>query len=190
MWLRYICKASNGIKRLTWNRSIADSSVQSNVNPKVTRNISLYSHLLLDSPSNTVLLDFPNQNRYQYVAILSHFSHLNPVTARGTQIFFRNNASFYSEKILAPLPTPKLEYHPLSAVRDCSFNIFAATLHIGVCSSIRHLRTRHVVVTGIQFPWEKGEVRTGFWWGNLRKRAHSEDLGVEGRIILRLIFRK
>jgi hypothetical protein len=26
-------------------------------------------------------------------------------------------------------PTPKLEDHPLSAVRDCLFNIFAATLH-------------------------------------------------------------
>jgi hypothetical protein len=32
--------------------------------------------------------------------------------------------------LLAPRPTPKLEDHPLSAVRDCLFNIFAATLHI------------------------------------------------------------
>jgi hypothetical protein len=32
--------------------------------------------------------------------------------------------------VLAPRPTPKLEDHPLSAVRDCLFNIFAATLHI------------------------------------------------------------
>jgi hypothetical protein len=29
--------------------------------------------------------------------------------------------------LLAPRPTPKLEDHPLSAVRDCLFNIFAAT---------------------------------------------------------------
>jgi hypothetical protein len=28
-----------------------------------------------------------------------------------------------------PRPTPKLEDHHLSAVRDCLFNIFAATLH-------------------------------------------------------------
>jgi hypothetical protein len=33
--------------------------------------------------------------------------------------------------LLAPRRTPKLEDHPLSAVRDCLFNIFAATLHIG-----------------------------------------------------------
>ena len=55
---------------------------------------------------------------------------------------------FYGEELLAPLPTPKLEGHPLSAVRDCLFNLFAATLHIGGRSSIRNLRTRHDVVTG------------------------------------------
>jgi hypothetical protein len=37
---------------------------------------------------------------------------------------------FYCGKLLAPRPTPKLEGHPLSAVRDCLFNIFAATFHI------------------------------------------------------------
>jgi hypothetical protein len=36
---------------------------------------------------------------------------------------------FYGEELLAPRPTPKLEGHPLSAVRDCLFNIFTATLH-------------------------------------------------------------
>jgi len=38
--------------------------------------------------------------------------------------------------------------------------------------------------------WEREEVYTGFWWGNLRERDLSEDLGVDGRIILRKIFRK
>jgi hypothetical protein len=32
--------------------------------------------------------------------------------------------------LLAPRPTPKLEDHPSSAVRDCLFNISAATLNI------------------------------------------------------------
>jgi len=40
----------------------------------------------------------------------------------------------------------------LSAVRDCLFNIFAATLHIGGRSSIRNLRTRHAVVAGTHLP--------------------------------------
>jgi len=34
------------------------------------------------------------------------------------------------------------------------------------------------------------EVYTGFWWGNLWGRDDVEDLGVDGRIILKWIFRK
>ena len=55
---------------------------------------------------------------------------------------------FRGEELLAPRPTPKLEDHPLSAIRDCLFNLFAAILHIGGRSFIRNLRTRHAVVTG------------------------------------------
>jgi hypothetical protein len=36
----------------------------------------------------------------------------------------------------------------------------------------------------------KVEVDTGFWSGNLRQRDHLEDSGMDGRIILRWIFRK
>jgi len=57
---------------------------------------------------------------------------------------------FYGEELLAPRPTPKLEYHLLAAVRDCLFNIFAATLHIGGRSSIRNLRMRHVTGTHVR----------------------------------------
>jgi len=57
------------------------------------------------------------------------------------------NIGFNREGLLAPRPTPKLEDHPSSAVRDCLFNLFAATLLIGGRSSIRNLWTRHAVVT-------------------------------------------
>jgi len=56
-----------------------------------------------------------------------------------------NNIHFYGEELLAPHPTPNLEDHPLSAVRDCLFNIFAVTLHIGGRPSIHNLRTRHAI---------------------------------------------
>ena len=44
---------------------------------------------------------------------------------------FRNNANFCGEELIVCRTTPKLEDHSLSAVRDCLFNTFAATLHIG-----------------------------------------------------------
>jgi len=64
-----------------------------------------------------------------------------------------NKTSFYNEELLAPLQTPKLEDHFLSAVRNCLFNIFTATLHIWGRSSIRNLRTLHAVVTGTHLSW-------------------------------------
>jgi len=33
-------------------------------------------------------------------------------------------------------------------------------------------------------------VNTGFWWGNLIERGLLEDTSVDGRIILKCIFRK
>ena len=38
--------------------------------------------------------------------------------------------------------------------------------------------------------WGRGEVCTGFWLGNLKERDHWGDADVDGRIILRWIFRK
>ena len=39
--------------------------------------------------------------------------------------------------------------------------------------------------------WEgRGEAYTGFWWGNLKERDQLGDPDIDGRIILRRIFRK
>jgi hypothetical protein len=52
------------------------------------------------------------------------------VRVRGPSCHFVTNLLFYGEELLAPRPTPKLEDHPLPAVRDCLFSIFAALLRI------------------------------------------------------------
>jgi hypothetical protein len=58
---------------------------------------------------------------------------------------FRNKLFFYGEELLALHQTPKLQDHHLSAVRDCLFNIFAATLHIWMpyLPSATRKRPRH-----------------------------------------------
>jgi hypothetical protein len=58
-------------------------------------------------------------------------------------------------KLLAHCSTPRPEDHPYSAVRDCLFNVIAATLHSGGRSSILILRTLHAMVKGTHLPWVK-----------------------------------
>jgi hypothetical protein len=36
----------------------------------------------------------------------------------------------------------------------------------------------------------RGELHTKFWWGNLMEGDHLVDPGIDGRIILRCIFKK
>jgi hypothetical protein len=82
---------------------------------------------------------------------------------------FRNTVFFYGEELLAPRPTPKLEDHPLSAVRDCLFDVFAATLHIRrpflrpqpEDAPCRGDRDRHIVVTGTDLSWWQGPTYRG-----------------------------
>jgi hypothetical protein len=36
--------------------------------------------------------------------------------------------------------------------------------------------------------WRTGQVHTGFWWVNLREEVYVEDVGIDGRLILKWIF--
>jgi hypothetical protein len=72
--------------------------------------------------------------KFQISNLMSVFGYLGRakeyVLVRGCLQRFVTNYMFSVAGSLAPLPPPKLEGHPLSAVRDCLFNLFAATLHI------------------------------------------------------------
>jgi hypothetical protein len=47
-----------------------------------------------------------------------------------------------------------------------------------------------IVKTQMWRVWGRGEGCTGFWWGSLKEGDHWGDPDVDGRIILRWIFRK
>jgi len=111
----------------------------------------LLTHLLtyLLTPWNKVLLE--KLTGLQLVKKLPAFHRTRMFITAFTNALcdhFVTRCALYCEQLLAPHPKPKLEDHPFSAVRDCLFNICAATLHIGGRSSVRNLRTRHSVVTG------------------------------------------
>jgi len=93
---------------------------------------------------------FPTKILYAPVkTLLMVYQRMSPIPRQMGA--FHNMEICYGEEPSAPLQTRTPKNHPLSVVRDCLFNIFAVTLHIGGRSSIRNLRTRHAVVTGIHF---------------------------------------
>jgi hypothetical protein len=57
------------------------------------------------------------------------------------------------------------------------YDLYSSTNIIPVIKSRRMSWAGHVARMG------RGEVRTGFWWGDLMERDHLKDLGIDGRII-------
>jgi len=92
------------------------------------------------------------------VRILSPYQWINPGLRH--QFIFHNMIRFYGEELFAHHQNPKLDCHPLLAVHDSLFNIFKATLHIGVRSFVHNLRTCHAVVSGFHLSWLYCKV----WW--------------------------
>jgi hypothetical protein len=54
---------------------------------------------------------------------------------------------------------------------------------------IRIIKSRRMRWAGNVVVWERKEVHTGFWWGDLREGDHLGDPRVDGRIILKWIFK-
>jgi hypothetical protein len=54
---------------------------------------------------------------------------------------------------------------------------------------VRGIKSRKIRWAGHVARMGRGEACTRFWWGNLSERDHWGDLGVDGRIILRWIFK-
>jgi len=72
--------------------------------------------------------NIPSSKFHVHFPLPRSFTRLHPSTR--PYLTFCNKLVSYSEELLAPCPTPKLEDHPLPAIHCCSFSIFAATLHI------------------------------------------------------------
>ena len=87
-----------------------------------------------------------------------------------------HNIRFYGEGLLAHRSTPKLEDHALSAVRDCFFITFAATLQIGGC--LLHPQPQNVPCHG------DGPTYRGSCNGNCRNYLYPCKLKVQVIVFL------
>jgi hypothetical protein len=76
---------------------------------------------------------------------------LPPAEASCLQVLL--NMNVLHRLLVSTSPNPKMEDDLFSTVHDSLLNLFAATLHFGGRSSIRNIRTRHAVVTGIHYTW-------------------------------------
>jgi hypothetical protein len=96
--------------------------------------------------------------------LLTSYQSISPGSRLADWMNVAQRIHFYGEELLAPRPNPMLEDHPLSAVRDCLFNIFATTLHIGGRSSSHK-------VTGLKHCLCPAQSRlAGSLWRNFHKR--------------------
>jgi hypothetical protein len=67
---------------------------------------------------------------------------------------------------------------------DKLHNLYSSPNILRIIKSSRMRWSGHVARMG------RREASIGVWWGNLRERENCGDPGVDGRIVLRLIFRK
>jgi hypothetical protein len=77
-----------------------------------------------------------------------------------------------------------LGHHFLHVSRIRVNGLYSSPHIIRVMESRRMRWAAHVALMG------RGDVFSGFWWGDLRERDHLEGPGAKGRIILRWIFRR
>jgi hypothetical protein len=115
--------------------------------------------------------NFPNtKSHIHFLSLKSFIQEIRP--GPRLLVVFRNKLIFYGKELLAPRLTPKLEDHPLSAVRDCLFSILAATL--------QNWRESPPSATwGRTMPWWQG---THLTW---RNSAYVTYFGVEEMYYLR-----
>jgi hypothetical protein len=118
------------------------------------------------------------------IKIKIHITTILPLVLYGCETWWltlreERRLRVYENRVMRRIFGPKKgevtgEWRKLLLTQYCSGNKIAKNEVDGACGTC---------VGG-------GEVCTGFWCGNLRERDHLEDPGVDGTIILRLIFRK
>jgi len=119
---------------------------KSRINGKSKLHYTNSLSVAVSEPAVYRLITFHVPNLISHFSLLSSYQSIIP-GPRQVFTFRKKNATYNGEELSTLRPTPKLEDDHLSAIRNCLFNIFVASLHIGG-RSIRNLRNPDAVVTG------------------------------------------
>jgi len=134
------------ILRLWWNRKVRNRIYKSRAPVPVfsqTNPAHVPSSNFLNIYFNIIHPSKPRFSKWSlsFSSPCTHLSYPCAVRCNVTSLSWRQGVAITS-------PTHKLMDHTFSAVRECTFYIFAATLHTGGLYSIRNLRMRQTVATG------------------------------------------
>jgi hypothetical protein len=95
----------------------------------------------------------------------------------------------FENRVLRRIFRPKRDEGPgeWRKLRKEELNDLHSSLNI-----VQVIKSRRMKLVGhvARMEERKVETYTGFWWGNLRERNHLVDPDLDGRIILRWMFRK
>jgi hypothetical protein len=75
-------------------------------------------------------------------------------------------------------------------VMSLIYGSYYQNIHDMQSSAIMVIKSKGMRLAGHVACMGRGEVHTGFWWGNLRERDHLEDLDGDGCVILKWILKK
>ena len=111
----------------------------------------------------------------------------------------------HQRRVFLPVMLATTVKQGFGTLRGLAADVPVCTHHIAYCSHMCSLYahvnspascilvTWHLLINTVLYHFVVAwriEVCTGCWWGSLRERGHWEDQDVDGRIILKWIFRK
>ena len=118
--------------------------------------------------------------------ITSHYGvHMNE------GLWIRNSETSYRRKTACTLNTQLDGLYELRLFTTVVLLLLLLLLVVlVVANTFRVIKSRRMRLVVHVHVWGRGKVPSGFWCGNLRDRDLLEDPGVNGRMILKWIFRK
>jgi len=113
------------------------------------------------------------------------FKFIGVITDYLVTVIKESGLRVFEKRVLRRIHGPKMDEERRKLHNEELNNLYSSISIIRVIKSRRIRWTGHVSYMG-----GKEKCIQVFWWGNLRERGHLEDPSINGKIILKCIFRR